>query len=629
MTTLSRLAPGRTRSRPQAAADLIPPLPLPDSVPNPLIRTFRAYAADARAAFRSAPVEVALGVALAVALSVEVRSKAFTEGEFVRMAASAALAFPLVFALSVLAARGAIGSAARWGGTAAVLAACAAYGWLGLHDDREADGWRWALLASAAVLLLAMTPGLPWRDRDRRRSWAFGWRLALRVVGIGLYSAALFAVLAGAVAAVVSLFELRQPDHVYTDLAGAVFFAFAPWIFVGGIHRLSVPPPDGVPEGVSRLGRWLYAPVLVIYLAVLYAYAVKVLVTGELPRNLVSPLVITAGLIGLLGAVLLEPVHGDDEHRGVSMLARAVPALLLPLVPLALWALGARLDEYGWTEFRYVRVAIVVAIGILAVLGTIRLVRRGRPMQGTVPAVFAAVALLSAIGPWSAPAHSRRDQTARLRAEFRRARIDPLRLPADTVTVDSAAYERMVSGARYLASAHGIGALRAVVPALPDSTRGVWEMGTKLGIRPGCRPGGAATSELTWGPGVRVPAGTMVPLDVDEARPGAAVAGSTRATIANDRLRLQGGGWSAEGDLVPLRRMLEGRPGACLPAWERGAAGRHAPAEAMVEIRDAAGGVRAQVIVTYYRVSAPETRAAGPQQPGVHVRELRGFLVVR
>ncbi|HST60548.1 MAG TPA: hypothetical protein VLK84_17745, partial [Longimicrobium sp.] len=123
-------------------------------MPNPLTRTLRAYAADARAAFRDAPTEVALGVALAVAFSIQVRSKSFTDDDFARMAASMALAFPLVFGLSVLAARGVIGTAARWAGTAAVLVACAAYGWLALHTERDAEGWRWALLAGAAVLLL-------------------------------------------------------------------------------------------------------------------------------------------------------------------------------------------------------------------------------------------------------------------------------------------------------------------------------------------------------------------------------------------------------------------------------------------------------------------------------------------
>lgn len=596
-------------------------------MPNPFIRTLRAYATDARAAFRSAPVEVALGVGLAVALSIEARSRSFSEEEFVRAAASVALAFPLVFALSVLAARGVIRSAARWAGTTAVLGACALFGWLGLHENRAADWWRWALLASAAVLLLLMTPGIPWARRDRRGSWAFGWRLAVRAVGIGLYAAALYAVLAGAVAAVVSLFELRKPDHVYADLAGAVFFAFAPWIFVGGIHHLSAPPPDRVPEGVSRLGRWLYAPVLVIYLAVLYAYAVKVAATGELPRNLVSPLVIAAGVIGLLGAVLLEPVHGDEEHRGVSLLARAVPALLLPLVPLAFWALGARLNEYGWTEFRYVRMAIVAAIGICAVLGTMRLVRRGRPLQGTVPTVFAAVLLLSAVGPWSAPALSRRDQVQRLRTELRRAGIDPRRLPADSVQVDSAAFERIGSGARYLVQAHGVAALQAVIPGVPDSTRGVWEMGELLGLRRGCPPDAPRMSELAWRQGVRVPAGTLVPLEAAEGRPGAVAGVPARATLANDRLRLEGGGWRAEGDLVPLRRLLERRREGCRDPWRHDGT-RHGPGEALVEVRDGSGAVRAHLLVTYYRVSAPEPRTGVQPQPGVHVRDLRGYVIL-
>lgn len=601
-------------------------------MPNPLTRTLRAYAADARAAFGSAPVEVALGVALAVALSIQARSKAFTEDDFARMAASVALAFPLVFGLSVLAARGVLGAAARWAGTAAVLAGCALYGWLALNTDHEADGWRWALLAGAAVLLLAMTPALPWRERDRRRSWAFGWRLGVRLVGIGLYAVALFAVLAGAVAAVVSLFELRKPDHVYTDLAGAVFFAFAPWIFVGGIHRLSAPPPDGVPEGVSRLGRWLYAPVLVIYLTVLYAYAVKVLATGELPRNLVSPLVIAAGLIGLLGAVLLEPVHDDEEHRGVSLLIRAVPALLLPLVPLALWALGARLGEYGWTEFRYARMAAVAAIGILAVAGTLRLVRRGRPLQGTVPAVFAAVLILSAIGPWSAPSVSRRDQTDRLRAELRRSRIDPRTLPGDSVQVDSAGYARIASVARYLLDAHGIGALQAVIPSLPDTTRNVWQMGETLGLRlRDCGPLEWSTGELVWqGQAVRgMMAGSLTEVQLSASKSADVPAVRLRATLADDRLRVEGAGWSAEADLAPLRARLWSAPQNCAPEQAQLVSGvQLSPQDALVTLRDAAGAARAQWVVTHISVGRPVERTPSAQRPGVHVRELTGLLVV-
>ncbi|HEX6039300.1 DUF4153 domain-containing protein [Longimicrobium sp.] len=599
-------------------------------MPNPLTRTLRAYAADARGAFRTAPVEVALGVLLAVTLSIQVRNKGFTEDEWLRVAASVALAFPLVLSLSVLAARGVLRPGARWAGTAAVLAACAAFGlWL-MHEKRDADGWRWMLLFSAAVLLPGMTPGIPWRARDRRRGWAFGWRLALRLVGIGLYAVALYAVLAGAASAVVSLFELRRPEHLYVDLAGAVFFAFAPWIFVGGIERLDAPPPAGVPEGVSRLGRWLYAPVLVIYLGILYAYALKVIATGDLPRNRFSPLVIAAGILGLLGAVFLEPVHDDDEHRGVSLLVRVMPVLLLPLVPLALWALGARVDEYGWTEFRYARVAVVVAIGVVAVLGTIRLARRGRPLQGTVPAVLAAVLLLSAIGPWSASAVSRRDQASRLRAELRRAGVDPRRLPADSVVVDSAAFRRIGSLAQYLVSAHGVGALQAVIPAVPDSTRGVWDLVEQLGLRRGCRPDEEVESYLEWGNGVPgLIGGTMVQLELlESAATDAVLTPTLQASLRGDRVRVTTDGWSAEADLSRYVARARSLPDGCGLVEVRRTGERMPASEALTDLRDASGAVRGQVLLTRVRVAGANPNDSTAQQAGMHVRQVSGFLVV-
>lgn len=562
---------------------------------TPLTRTFRAYAADARAAFTAAPVEVALGVLLAVALSVEVRSKGFTEQEFWRMAASVALALPLVFALSVLRARGLVSAAARWGGTAAVLVACALFGAMALHHDRQAEAWRWALLQGASVMLLLLTAAVPRRERDRRQVWAFAWRFVVRLAGIGAYSLALFGLLAGAVAAVVSLFDLSKPDHLYTDLAGAVFFAFATWIFVGGIHRLSAPPEAGVPEPVSRLGRWLYAPVLVIYLLILYAYAARVLVTGELPRNLVSPLVIAAGLIGLVGAVLLEPVHADDEHRGLSMLVRAVPALLLPLVPLAAWALLARLGEYGWTEFRYVRLAAVVAIGVLAVMGTIRLIRRRPPLLTAIPTVFAAVLLLSAVGPWSASAVSRRDQTARLRAAFREARVDPRRPPRDTVTVDSALYARINSGASYLMESHGVGAVRRVIPALPDTVRG-WRITEHLRIRGGCRRHRQAFAAVKWDGGVAgVAGGTVRQVSLHGADTVAVrMGGATlRLWMQGDSAWVDAGAWRASAGLASIRRALDAEV-KCEPDGPI----QFSAAQALLPVRDASGAVRAQLLVT-------------------------------
>jgi hypothetical protein len=571
----------------------------------------RRYGVDARAALGAAPVEVALGVGLAVFLSVALRSTDAGE-EFARAAAGVALAFPLVFGLSVLRVRGVVSPAVRWIGTAAALLLAAWIGWVRLDGGREAEVWRWAMLAAAAVLLLLLAPALPWRSRERGMVWAFAARLAARTAGIALYAGVLYALLAGAVAAVVSLFELRQPEHLYGDLAGAVFFALAPLILVGGIHRLVAPPEPGVPAAVGLLGRWLYAPALVVYLVILYAYGIKVAATGELPRNLLSPLVIAAGMIGLLGGYLLEPVHGSGEHRGLSMLVRVVPIVLLPLLPLAMWALGARLGEYGWTEFRYLRIAVVLAIGLLAVLGTVRFFRGGAPLQATVPAVLAAVLLIASVGPWGATSVSKRDQTARLRAALAEADVDARRLPGDTMTVDSTAYERIQDGARYLAETHGIGALQEVVPALPDTTRAVWAMGEVLGLKRACRPAERAVATIDWRSGVPGLGGGTV-WEVEAGRHRSRAPAGVRLRIAGERLVADGEGWRAEGSLAALA----GSFGAAEQCGVRPvSAGRFRGGEALVVLRGADGLVRAQLIVT--RIGA---------EGGAPV-EVRGLLVL-
>lgn len=598
-------------------------------MPNPLNRALRAYAADARAAATAAPVEVLLGLLVAVALSISLRAHS-GEDDFLRVGASVAIAFPLVFGASVLYARGVVGAGARWAATAAILAACAAFGVFWFDPDLNAHAWRWLMLATGSALALALTAALPWKARDRRRSWAFAWRLSERLVGVGAYAVALYGILAGAIQAIISLFDLNKPDHLFGDLAGAVFFALAPLIFVGGIERLTAPPPDGVPAAVSRLGRWLYAPVLIIYLLILYAYAAKVLVTGELPRNLVSPLVMAAGLIGLVGGVLLEPVHGDEEHRGLSALVRWIPVLLAPLIPLALWALLARLGQYGWTEFRYIRVGVVVVLGVLAVMGSVRRFRGAPPLLSSVPALLAAMLVLGAVGPWSAPAVSRRDQTARLRTALARAKLDPRTLPASPpVTLDSAAYRGVTEGARYLANAHGRAAVQAVFPRLRDTTISSWDLADRLGLRMGCgSPAGARYEVVKWEGGVPgLIAGTLLPMDrLTKGEVTALALGrdSVRVWLTADSVLATAPGWRAGTAAAVLR-------GKVLAAAVESCGGRQVPkvplhgADALLSLRDERGAVRAQVLLRSATLGGAERTGGGTARP---LTDLDGYLIV-
>jgi membrane protein YdbS with pleckstrin-like domain len=167
-----------------------------------LPKTLRTYLNEARSAFAYAPIEVVLGVLLAVTFSIAVRQRGGDEW-WAYVGVGVVLALPLVFGLSVLRARRAVAATLSWVASAIVLASVAAYAAWIFDPDLEAEMWRAASLTAAAVLTISLVPvvGRGERERVRRRVWAFAIELLLRVAGVLIYAGLLFAALAGAVAA--------------------------------------------------------------------------------------------------------------------------------------------------------------------------------------------------------------------------------------------------------------------------------------------------------------------------------------------------------------------------------------------------------------------------------------------
>lgn len=615
----------------------------------------RTYARDAAGAFALAPVEVLLGLLVAVAFSVALRQ---TDGmdEWSRIAASAALALLLVFGLSLLRARGVIGDGARWAGTALVLAAAAAYGGWVADTRLETEAWRFAALLGAAAMALSLVSVVGVHDHERRRRdfWRFNALLLARIVSVVAYGGTLFAALAGAVAAVSSLFELKTPDHLYQDLFGAVFFALVPWVVAGGVPELVAGPAgEGrAPRAIRLLGRFLYAPVLMVYLTILVAYAVKVLATGEMPKNILSPIILLAGIGGFLGSLLLEPLRRDPEHAGVARLVRVFPAVLLALLPLATWAVWVRRDQYGWTESRYLRLALLLALGVLAAAGVYRLARRREPVLLLVPVVLGATLLLSAFGPWGASAVSRRSQEARLRQGLAQAgllrdgrysgtlqRPDTLaaRPAVDTrKTIPRELHGQVTGAVTYLYSSHGPESLRAVFGPGLERYQGGWQLAGALPVRPGCEgdeeiqsvhaflPNQLPVPGLAGGTLYRV--GRAAHSDTPEPQ-----AGPVQLQLAGTGLRVHAAGperWTARVDLrTVVARLTSTGPDECGPG-NRFASAEILPAEAVHPLVDEAGVARGQLVLTEVGVTRPEASARAPRGP-FRLESVSGMVLVR
>jgi hypothetical protein len=487
--------------------------------------TIRGYAADVARAFDRAPVECILSFAIAAFLSyaledgdlgVEVPHVAAAAG----LVAAAAWSATLAFAMRSITLR------TRWIITLAGAGIGAAY--LASTDlEYASEGWRALMLAIAAASLVFAVPAFAPRARvtgdNNLRLRRVNARFLLRALGIGLYGIALFAGLAVALAAVDNLFELKIHGRIYGHVFIWIMLVLVPWVIVGGLDDYVRPIDEesDIARVVKRLATFLVPPLVAIYYLILCAYIIRIAITHELPRNLVSPMVLAAGLLSCIALILFDPA--PDDHLGMRWL-RYTPVAFIPLSAVGWWALAARTSAFGWTEFRIIRALSIAILLALALAAAFCLMRRQRFALRSIPALIGVVFALASVGPWSVLAFARRNQQHRLAAALADARVDarivarkdsmPRRIPLRE-------YTRITGAANYLESNFGAKSVAAVVSGYTDRDRS-GGLVTALAIMPD-KYDTINVQRNTWAslPANRliaVPAGGMVRMEVDGPR---------------------------------------------------------------------------------------------------------------
>lgn len=483
----------------------------------------RRYLSDAAHAFEHAPVEVTLSVLLAAAFSYTVSSDAEPFREWLELGIIIVLSGAVAFSATLMHALGAWATRTRWIVTGVGVALAALYGVVVLDLRLASEAWRAASLVAAAALLVLAAPALAQRAGATERFRRVSGRVLMRALAVLIYAGALYAGLALALGAVNTLFELDFDTRIYVHTFGWIFFVLVPWVVVGGVPDYVRAEGDAGPvaAAVHRISAFLVTPLLAIYYVILYAYAVRIALTGELPKNLVSPLVIAAGLIAGLALVLFDrgiradvPAgdtagsdavpRGSAPHDTVSRGAqsdetmddgRAVASsmfrsmriaapLFLPLCALGVWALAMRTEQYGWTEFRALRVVLLLTLGVVALATSVRALRRMTLPLHLLPLILAAAAVLSTVGPWNVLAASRRSQQERLADAMRAAGIEAQATSVTDTLVPNEPYRQIRETTQYLLSHFGPGALPPLFAQHVDDIGHHVDVVHEAGLRP-------------------------------------------------------------------------------------------------------------------------------------------------
>ncbi len=284
------------------------------------------------------------------------------------------------------------------------------------------DIWLSPYLLFGALLILVGLSGHLGRRDSNATFWLFNHRLwlgaLLALVGAGLFAAGLSAI----IQTLNLLFGLALPahwqEHILTVSACFVapvsFLAFAPRRF--GDPITAQEESDFTMRAAAALVKFVLVPLLLVYTAILYAYAIKIALAWELPKGTLGGMVV--GYL-MVGAATVMVGYPSRETGGplVRFFWRYWVALTALPVVLLFIALGRRVADYGVTEQRY----LMVLIGVWAlILAIIRIVRGNNFDLRLVPGVLALLMLAASFGPGGAVGFSvmsQKQQLASLLAE--------------------------------------------------------------------------------------------------------------------------------------------------------------------------------------------------------------------
>lgn len=366
---------------------------------------------EAQSAFLRFPLSLISAIAGSFLAIYLVDSKLNTQ--LFHLTLTLALGIPLFFCLDTLAERKRFSRLQTWIGRGLGLAILAAI--FLSFPDREYDEInrapyvRYTVFNITFHLIVAFIPYL--RPGQLSSFWTYNKNLFTRFVTGLFYSLVICIGISLAVAAIVGLFGLKFYDSVYADILIFSFGIFNTWYFLAGIPLDfdEVTGSGSYPRGLKIFTQFILIPLLILYLAILYAYGTKIILTWDWPKGLVVYLIIAISVLGIFTNLLLFPYQDGKENDWIRKFYRAFYYLLIPLIVLLFLAIGIRVGEYGLTLNRYL--VVLTGIWLTFISGYFIVGRRSIKM---VPISLAIILALASFGPWGMFAWSEKSQLTRL-----------------------------------------------------------------------------------------------------------------------------------------------------------------------------------------------------------------------
>ena len=263
----------------------------------------------------------------------------------------------------------------------------------------------WALIP-ISIILFVLIPILNKENKEKYLQSEFS-----DFVITYIFAAVLFVGIAIVLTTISYLFFSSNNDFFFRLTTYS--FWFIAEVFGASLFLSLLKKPDDdlenykFPSIFNLLIKFVIIPLIVIYTGVLYIYMAKVVISMQLPKGLISHLVLWYTAFSVIIMILITPFTQKDKFLG--NFKKYFPYFSIPLIFASLFALFQRIYQYGITEKRY-----YVLILIFWLLFCVILFIRKMNITGIFISLIACV-VIAVYTPFSAKSVSNFSQKERLK----------------------------------------------------------------------------------------------------------------------------------------------------------------------------------------------------------------------
>ena len=260
-------------------------------------------------------------------------------------------------------------------------------------------GTTYLFIYTTAFLSIFIAPFF--KQKDENGFWVFLMRNAKAAVVAIAISVVLLIAIDGLLFGFFNLFDIKVSARPFVYSAIISSCTIFPILFFSGIPSIDdcLQETPALNKFQTSTNKFLFLPVLSLYIILLYAYIAKIIIQWEMPKGMVSYLVSASMMLMLLRVTQMLPERINPKQSFESKLLKILPAACIPLVILMSVGIMRRISDYGISEDRYYVTAINIFYYIII---AILLIDKIKCKSKYIAIVFCSMFFIATNGPLSA-----------------------------------------------------------------------------------------------------------------------------------------------------------------------------------------------------------------------------------